>query len=121
MISRIQSRIDSGEFTIGDLRCLMTETAKLGPPPVPLHLIRAMKLSAEDFDAAEDGMRRLEGIVDAMTPQERENPPAFFNLSRRQRIAKGAGVAPADVDSFIKLFESRAHSMKRMFRSFKRP
>lgn len=49
-------------------------------------------------------MARKEAIVLSMTPKERETPD-LINPSRKQRIAKGAGVDIAEVNRFIKQFE----------------
>ncbi len=49
-------------------------------------------------------MRRLTGIVDAMTPEERKNPK-LIDQSRRNRIAKGSGVQPNQINDLVKQFE----------------
>ena len=49
----------------------------------------------------------------SMTPKERENPD-LMNPSRKNRIAKGAGVPIADVNRFIKQFEQSRKMMKKM-------
>ena len=48
-------------------------------------------------DGAERQMARTEAIIKSMTIQERRKPD-MLNGSRRQRIAKGAGVKIADVN-----------------------
>ena len=47
-----------------------------------------------DVDPEED-MKRLFGIIDSMTPDERRNPSKIIDQSRRRRIAAGAGVRAA--------------------------
>jgi len=49
------------------------------------------KASAEDMDKAERDMRRMQGIIHAMTPAEREKPE-LIKATRKRRIAAGAGV-----------------------------
>ena len=44
-----------------------------------------------DVDHEKD-MKRLFGIIDSMTPDERESPSKNIDQSRRRRIATGAGV-----------------------------
>ncbi|MFN9881676.1 MAG: signal recognition particle protein, partial [Planctomycetota bacterium] len=58
------------------------------------------------MSSAETGkeIRRLCGIVDSMTPVERRNP-RVIDVSRRQRIASGAGVQPRQVNELIKQYE----------------
>ena len=61
----------------------------------------------------EKDMARKEAIVLSMTPKERETPD-LINPSRKQRIAKGAGVDIAEVNRFIKQFEQSRKMMKQM-------
>jgi signal recognition particle subunit SRP54 len=48
--------------------------------------------------------RRLVGMIDSMTPAERKNPK-LIDISRRKRIAAGAGTQPQQVNELIKQFE----------------
>ena len=45
----------------------------------------------------ESALGRVEAIILSMTPQERRNP-SLLNPSRKNRIAKGAGVDIAEVN-----------------------
>ncbi len=58
-------------------------------------------------------MRRLTGIVDAMTPAERKNPKIIDN-SRRTRIAKGCGVEPSQINDLVKQFNTMAPMLQVM-------
>ena len=74
-------------------------------------------LSHEVLDASERELRRVCGILDAMTRQELEHPK-LLNASRYERIAAGAGVSPETVtgaiESFRKIQEiTRAWNEKR--------
>jgi signal recognition particle subunit SRP54 len=59
-------------------------------------------------------MRRLVGVVDSMTPEERRNPKKTIDQSRRRRIAAGAGVEPHEVNELVKQFEGMADLMRRV-------
>ena len=50
-------------------------------------------------------IRRMVGIIDSMTPEERRNPKVI-EVSRRQRIARGAGVEPKAVGEVVKQFDT---------------
>ena len=50
-------------------------------------------------------IRRMVGIIDSMTPTERQNPK-LIEVGRRQRIAKGAGVQPQQVSELIKQYDT---------------
>ena len=71
------------------------------------------KMPEIDTDEAEKNMKRIESIIYSMTPQERKNP-GLLNPSRKNRIAKGAGVEIADVNRLVKQFEQMKKRMKKM-------
>lgn len=71
------------------------------------------KLPDIDTDEAEKNLVRIEAIIRSMTPQERRNPN-LLNPSRRNRIAKGAGVDVAEVNRLVKQFEQTRKLMKQM-------
>ena len=66
----------------------------------------------EGVDADKE-VRRIQGIIDSMTPRERSTP-GVIDIARRRRIAAGAGVDPADVSGLIKQFDGMAALIKQM-------
>ena len=66
-----------------------------------------------DVDLDKD-MKRLFGIIDSMTPQERRNPGKVIDQQRRRRIAAGAGVQLHEVSDLVKQFDGMAAMMKGM-------
>jgi signal recognition particle subunit SRP54 len=62
---------------------------------------------------AERQMRRMQGIVHAMTPAERSRPE-LIKASRKRRIATGAGVQVQEVNRLLNQFEQMQTMMKRM-------
>jgi signal recognition particle subunit SRP54 len=71
------------------------------------------KMPDIDTDEAEKNMKRIEAIIYSMTPKERKNPN-LLNPSRKNRIARGAGVDVAEVNRLIKQFEQMKKLMKQM-------
>ena len=69
------------------------------------------KMPEIDQEAAEKSMARTEAIIYSMTPEERRNP-SLMNPSRKNRIAKGAGVDIAEVNRLVKQFEQMKKMMK---------
>ena len=59
----------------------------------------------------EKAIRRIQGIIDAMTPQERANPD-IIKASRKRRIAAGAGVTVQEVNRLLKQFDQTQRVMK---------
>ena len=58
-------------------------------------------------------MHRVESIILSMTKEERANPN-LINPSRKQRIAKGAGVEVSEVNRLVKQFDQMKKMMKQM-------
>ena len=71
------------------------------------------KMPDIDTDEAEKKLARTEAIINSMTPEERRNPK-LMNPSRKNRIAKGAGVDIAEVNRLVKQFEQMKKMMNQM-------
>jgi signal recognition particle subunit SRP54 len=64
--------------------------------------------------AVEDkAIRRIEGIINSMTPQERTKPD-LIKASRKRRIAAGAGVSVQEVNRLLNQFEQTQKVMKQV-------
>ena len=62
--------------------------------------------------AVEDkSIRRIEGIINSMTPTERSKPE-LIKASRKRRIAMGAGVQVQEVNRLLNQFEQTQKMMK---------
>ena len=66
--------------------------------------LRGGKLKDIENMIDEKDLARKEAMILSMTPQERANP-SILNISRKQRIAKGAGVDISEVNRLVKQFE----------------
>jgi signal recognition particle subunit SRP54 len=71
----------------------------------------AQAASQMQGDGPEKAMRRVEGIINSMTPQERSNPE-LIKASRKRRIATGAGVQVQEVNRMLNQFEQAQKMMK---------
>jgi signal recognition particle subunit SRP54 len=115
-LAKQEARLKKGEFTLDDFKKLIGQTKKLGPINKLLSMLPGMGGMSEmmgDVDAEKD-LRRLVGIIDSMTPEERRNPKRVIDQSRRRRIAEGAGAQPHEVNELVKQFEPMADLMKSM-------
>lgn len=61
--------------------------------------------------ADDKAVRRIEGIINSMTPEERSKPE-LLKASRKRRIAMGAGVQVQDVNRLLNQFEQTQKMMK---------
>ncbi len=62
---------------------------------------------------ADSEIQRIQGIIDSMTQLERSRPD-LIDMSRRRRIAAGAGVDPSDVSGLVKQFDAMAAFVRSM-------
>ncbi|MDR0703567.1 MAG: signal recognition particle protein [Planctomycetaceae bacterium] len=116
-IEKQQERLAKGEFTLDDFRSQMGQAKRLGSFGKLLGFIPGMgeitsMMGKMNVDA-DDELKRVGGIIDSMTPDEKQNPKIIDN-SRRHRIAAGAGVEPQQVSDLIKSFLPMAEMMKSM-------
>lgn len=105
-----------GNFGLDDMLAQMKQVKKLGSLSGILKMIPGMpKISAEQQEKAENEMKLFEVIINSMTPEERRHPE-ILKFSRKQRIAKGSGRTPADINRVIKKYEQSKEMMKQMNR-----
>jgi signal recognition particle subunit SRP54 len=64
-----------------------------------------------DLSDAEGEMRRIEAIIQSMTPEERRNP-RLLKASRKRRVAAGSGSSVQDVNALLKQFRDMQRLMK---------
>jgi len=64
------------------------------------------------MDDGGDRIKRMEAILDSMSPQERGNPD-IINGSRRERIARGSGTSIPEVNQLLKQFKMMKKMMKK--------
>jgi signal recognition particle subunit SRP54 len=113
---RQQERLSKGQFTLDDFRKMLDQTKRLGPLNKIMSLLPGMGNMGDMLQNAdaEGEMKRIGGIIDSMTPDERRNPSKLVDQSRRRRIASGAGVEPHEVNKLIKEFDGMADVMRNM-------
>lgn len=109
------ARMKKGKFDFEDYLESMKQMRNMGGLSGILSMMPGMGSKMADIESAVDEkqLARMEAIVLSMTPQERQNPK-LLNLSRKGRIAKGAGVDIAVVNRFIKQFEQSQKMMKQI-------
>lgn len=110
---KLQERIQAGQFTLDDVRKQLTMARSPGLVQKMMMMMPGMgELSKMMKDQnAEKGIGQQIGIIDSMTPSERRNPK-IITPSRRNRIARGAGVQVPMVNELIKMFDVMAPMVK---------
>ncbi|MCR5054215.1 MAG: signal recognition particle protein [Lachnospiraceae bacterium] len=117
----ISRKMKKAEFDFNDYLDSMSQMKKMGGLASVLSMMPGMnnKQMSQLTDAIDEKkMAHIEAIIYSMTPAERGNPK-LMNMSRKQRIAKGAGVDIAEVNRLVKQFEQAKKMMKQMPGMFK--
>ena len=110
----MEKKLKKAEFGFDDYLESMQQIKNMGGLEDVMSMIPG--LSGQLKGAAlpdEKAMGRVEAIIYSMTPAERSNP-SLLNPSRKNRIAKGAGVDIAEVNRLVKQFEQSRKMMKQM-------
>ncbi len=112
---RLEETLAKGEFSLDDFLRQMQQIKRLGPMKKVLGMIPGMSsmLGQMDDIDAEGDMRRLQGIIHSMTPEERRKPK-LIDQSRRRRIAAGCGSEPHEINELVKQFDAIAPMMMAM-------
>ena len=112
---RAAERLMANRFTLEDFREQINQIKKMGPIGQLVGMIPgAGQMAGAAQEAVDSGqMKRLEAIIDSMTPEERRRPE-LIKASRRRRIALGSGTSTAEVNRLLKQFAE----MQKMMRSF---
>lgn len=110
---KLERKMAKGEFSLDDFAAQLRKMRQMGSLKELIKKIPGMGGMMGDMDFDEQEIVRMEAIVQSMTPAERNNPK-IIDASRRRRIARGAGVDPADVGQVVKQFEPMRAMMKAM-------
>jgi len=113
---RVAEKLKKGKgFDFEDFKSQIQQMRKMGGLSALMDKLPAQL--AGQIGAGQTGderqMRRVEGIIDSMTPAERRRPE-LIKASRKRRIAAGAGVPVQEVNRLLKQFEQMQKMMKMM-------
>jgi signal recognition particle subunit SRP54 len=103
-------------FDFEDFKAQLQQMKKMGGLASLVDKLPAQfaQVAAQSPQALDDrALRRLEGIINSMTPQERAKPE-LIKASRKRRIATGAGVPVQEVNRLLNQFAEMQKMMKQM-------
>ena len=116
----MEAKLKKAEFDFDDFLEYMGQIRNMGGIGSIMSMLPGMGLGGNmknlqmpDEDEAEANLKRTEAIIQSMTAKERKNPD-IINPSRKNRIARGAGVNISEVNRLIKQFEQMKKIMKQM-------
>ena len=111
----MEQKFRKNTFGFDDYLESMNQMKNMGGLSSVLSMLPGIGSQVKDLDSMVDekDMARKEAIILSMTPRERSHPE-ILNPSRKNRIAKGAGVDVAEVNRMVKQFEQAKKMMKQM-------
>jgi signal recognition particle subunit SRP54 len=103
-------------FDLEDFKGQIQQMKKMGGlaslvDKLPAQFAQAAAQAPQTLD--DRALRRVEGIINSMTPQERSKPE-LIKASRKRRIATGAGVPVQEVNRLLNQFAEMQKMMKQM-------
>ena len=113
---RVADKVKKGKgFDLEDFKQQIAQMNKMGGVASLMDKLPAQLVGSIDPAKLQDEkqFRRIEGIINSMTPQERRKPE-IIKASRKRRIAAGAGVSVQEVNRLLNQFEQMQKMMKMM-------
>ncbi|SHL15844.1 signal recognition particle subunit FFH/SRP54 (srp54) [Nitrosospira sp. Nsp11] len=112
---KLAKKMKSGKsFDLNDFKMQFQQMRNMGGMGAVMDKLPAqLSQAAQNVKIDDKVMGRTEGIINAMTPQERVKPE-ILKASRKRRIAAGAGVTVQEVNRLLSQFEQAQKMMKMM-------
>lgn len=111
---KMEQKLKKASFGFDDYLDSLNQMRKMGGMQKVLSMmpnISPAQMQQLEGSVDEKQMNRTEAIILSMTAQERANPD-ILNVSRKQRIARGAGVDIREVNQLVKQFMEARKFMK---------
>lgn len=110
---KVSKKIAKNKFDFDDFMGQLNQIKKMGNMKDLLSMMPGMGKALRDVEISDDAFKKVEAIMQSMTPYERANPNSLDG-SRRKRLALGSGNSIQEVNRFIKQFEDMKKMMRKM-------
>jgi signal recognition particle subunit SRP54 len=111
--AELSKKIAKNKFDFNDFMDQLNQIKKMGNIKDILKMIPGMSSAMKDIDIDETAFKKIEVLIQSMTPKERENPE-ILDTRRKNRIAKGSGQGIEQLNRFLKQFEQMRKMMRQM-------
>ncbi|HLJ95996.1 MAG TPA: signal recognition particle protein [Gemmataceae bacterium] len=102
-LEKQQQKLAAGDLSLEDFRKQFEQLQRMGMKDV-LNSMPGMSDMLPEGEDPEQALKRIQGMIDAMTKEERRNPD-IIDISRRRRIAAGSGTEPHEIKQFLGQFD----------------
>jgi signal recognition particle subunit SRP54 len=121
--AKMQSKVVKGDFDLQDFLDQMAQLRKMAGGSGLMGLVemlpgvgRAMKEARQTGQSLDEKQfKRIEAIIQSMTPEERRQPD-IIGGSRKRRIAGGSGTSPAEINQLLSQFRQMQTLMRQLGR-----
>lgn len=107
----MEEKLRRAEFTFEDFLDQMEQMRNMGPIGQLVKMIPGLGKLPKEIQISDKDLERIKAIIFSMTIEERRNP-SIINGSRRERIAKGSGTEPHEVNQLLKQFSQTKKLLK---------
>ena len=104
-------RMQKGEFDLEDFLGQFQAVKSMGPLQDILAMLPGSGSLLREVEIDDRDLKRVEAIIQSMTPEERR-APKIIGGSRKRRIAAGSGTSAQDVNRVLKQFAETQKMMK---------
>jgi signal recognition particle subunit SRP54 len=112
----LQKKVRTGQLDLNDFLAQLQQLRNMGPLDQILEMIPGMSrlMGSQQMPAIEErDLKRVEAIIQSMTPEERARPE-IIGGSRKRRIARGSGTTAADINQLLNQFKQMQQMMKQV-------
>ncbi|MBL7791943.1 MAG: signal recognition particle protein [Saprospiraceae bacterium] len=110
---RIEKKLKKNKFDFDDFLSQINQIRKMGDIKSVLGMLPGVGKAMKDVDIDDSAFKRVEAMIQSMTPHERGNPE-IMNMNRKKRIAMGSGRSLDEVNAFIRQFEQMRKMMHKI-------
>ncbi|HLD36953.1 MAG TPA: signal recognition particle protein [Planctomycetota bacterium] len=110
---KLEEKLRKNKLDLQDFLEQLQQIKKMGSLKDILAMLPGVGGAIKNLDIDDKHIKKIEAIIQSMTPYERENPEVI-DIKRRNRISKGSGTLPGDVSQLIKQFNDMQKMMKNM-------
>lgn len=111
----LEKRLRKGELDFEMFLTQLQQVKKMGPLSQLMDMIPGLSSLKDQLPAevTDQQFKRIEAIINSMTPGERRNP-RLLNASRKRRIARGSGTTVQQINELVSQFRQMQRMMKNL-------
>ena len=112
---RVEEKLRTATFDLEDFRQQLQQVKQMGPLSQLMEMIPGFANLSRSLpqEVTDQQVKKIEAIINSMTPEERRNP-RIIGGGRKRRIARGSGTTVQEVNQLLGQFRQMQKLMKRL-------